>query len=65
MMRLVIEGKPNKVIAETLDISVRTVEFHRANVMEKMGAASLAELVQITDHLRAAGVMPVASTTHT
>ena len=47
VMRLVIEGKPNKVIAEALDISVRTVEFHRANVMEKMGAASVATLVQL------------------
>jgi len=47
VMRLVIEGKPNKVIAEALDISVRTVEFHRANVMEKMGAASVASLVQL------------------
>jgi FixJ family two-component response regulator len=47
VMRLVIEGKPNKVIAEALDISVRTVEFHRANVMEKMGAGSVATLVQL------------------
>jgi two-component system response regulator TtrR len=47
VMRMVIEGKPNKVIAEALDISVRTVEFHRANVMEKMGAASVATLVQL------------------
>jgi FixJ family two-component response regulator len=47
VMRLVIEGKPNKVIAEELDISVRTVEFHRANVMEKTGAASVASLVQL------------------
>ena len=47
VMALVIEGKPNKVIAETLDISIRTVEFHRANVMEKMGATSVATLVQL------------------
>lgn len=47
VMRLVIEGKANKLIAEELDISVRTVEFHRANVMEKMGAASVATLVQL------------------
>jgi two-component system response regulator FixJ len=47
VMALVIEGKPNKVIAEALDISIRTVEFHRANVMEKMGAASVATLVQL------------------
>jgi two-component system, LuxR family, response regulator FixJ len=47
VMTLVIEGKPNKVIAEALDISIRTVEFHRANVMEKMGATSVATLVQL------------------
>ena len=47
VMRLVIEGMPNKVIAEELAISMRTVEFHRANVMEKMGAASVATLVQL------------------
>jgi FixJ family two-component response regulator len=47
VMHRIIEGKPNKVIAEELDISVRTVEFHRANVMEKMGAASVAALIQL------------------
>jgi two-component system response regulator TtrR len=47
VMHRIIEGKPNKVIAEELDISVRTVEFHRANVMEKMGAASAAALTQL------------------
>lgn len=47
VMRLVIEGKPNKIIAEELSISVRTVEFHRANVMEKMGVASVAALSQL------------------
>jgi two-component system response regulator TtrR len=47
VMQRVIEGKPNKVIAEEMDISVRTVEFHRSNVMEKMGAASVAALIQL------------------
>ena len=46
VMRAVVEGKPNKVIAEELSISVRTVEFHRANVMEKLGVPSVAALVQ-------------------
>lgn len=46
VMTRVIEGKPNKLIAAELDISVKTVEVHRAKVMEKTGAASLAELVQ-------------------
>ena len=48
VLERVIEGKPNKVIAADLDISVKTVEFHRARVMEKMGADSVAELVQLT-----------------
>jgi len=47
VMHRIIEGKPNKVIAEELDISVRTVEFHRANVMEKMSAGSVAALIQL------------------
>jgi FixJ family two-component response regulator len=47
VMQRVIEGKPNKVIAEELNISVRTVEFHRANVMEKTGAESVAALIQL------------------
>ena len=48
VLRRIIDGKQNKVIASELDISVKTVEFHRAKVMEKMGVGSLAELVQLT-----------------
>jgi two-component system response regulator TtrR len=47
VMQRVIEGKQNKVIAAELDISVKTVEFHRAKVMEKIGVHSVAELVQV------------------
>ncbi len=47
MLQRVIEGKPNKIIAGELDISMKTVEFHRAKVMEKMSVTSVAELVQI------------------
>lgn len=53
VMQRVIEGKQNKVIAGELNISVKTVEFHRARVMEKTGADSVAALVQLT--LNAAG----------
>jgi two-component system response regulator TtrR len=48
VLRRVIEGKPNKIIADELGISVKTVEFHRSKMMEKMGADSVAELVQLT-----------------
>ncbi|MCR5866557.1 MAG: response regulator transcription factor [Aquincola tertiaricarbonis] len=44
VMRLVIEGRPNKLIADALNISVRTVEVHRARVFEKMDVKSAVEL---------------------
>jgi len=46
VLDLIILGKLNKQIADVLGISIKTVEVHRARVMEKMGAHSLAELVQ-------------------
>ena len=45
VMELVVSGSANKMIAESLDISPKTVEVHRARVMSKMDAASLADLV--------------------
>ena len=42
----VIEGKMNKVIADELGISIKTVEAHRGKMMDKMGARSIADLVQ-------------------
>lgn len=44
VMRLVIEGLPNKLMADQLNISVRTVEVHRSRVFEKMGVKSAVEL---------------------
>ncbi len=42
-----VDGQTNKAIAEALDISPRTVEIHRANLMEKMEAASLSTVLRI------------------
>ncbi|MCC7463644.1 MAG: response regulator transcription factor [Gammaproteobacteria bacterium] len=47
VMRLVTRGKANKVIGAELGVSQRTVEIHRAHVMEKMQANSLAALVRM------------------
>jgi two-component system response regulator FixJ len=47
VLTLVASGKPNKVMAGDLGVSQRTVEIHRARVMEKMGASSLAQLVRM------------------
>jgi DNA-binding NarL/FixJ family response regulator len=40
----VLNGKANREIAELLGLGLRTVEFHRANLMAKLGATNLAEL---------------------
>jgi two-component system response regulator TtrR len=47
VMKLVVAGKLNKQIADELAISMKTVEAHRARVMEKMGVRTLAELVKV------------------
>jgi two-component system, LuxR family, response regulator DctR len=47
VMRLVIAGRPNKLIADELQISVRTVEVHRAHVFEKMEVKSAVELANL------------------
>ena len=46
VLDLVVAGKHNREIAEALDISIKTVEAHRARLMEKLEVGSLAELVQ-------------------
>jgi two-component system response regulator DctR len=47
VMRLVVEGLANKLIADQLDISVRTVEVHRARVFDKMDVKSAVELANL------------------
>lgn len=47
VIRLLLTGAANKVIARTLDLSVRTVEMHRANMLAKLGAQSTAEALHI------------------
>lgn len=47
VMDLVVDGEANKVMAIDLGLSERTVEIHRAKVMEKMGARSVAHLVKM------------------
>ncbi len=47
VLKLIVAGRPNKLIARDLDLSPRTVEAHRARVMQKMQAGSVAELVSL------------------
>jgi two-component system response regulator DctR len=44
VMRLIASGMPNKSIADTIDVSVRTVEVHRARIFDKLGVRSAVEL---------------------
>jgi two-component system, LuxR family, response regulator FixJ len=53
VMAQVVEGRPNKLIADDLGLSTRTVETHRAHIIEKMAATSLSHLVRM-----AVAVMP-------
>jgi two-component system, LuxR family, response regulator FixJ len=64
VMTGIVAGLPNKTIAYDLNISPRTVEVHRANVMAKMNAQSLAELVRMvlaTGNPQAKGPGPEAN----
>lgn len=47
VLRLVVGGLPNKLVADHLDISVRTVEVHRARVFDKMNVKSAVELANL------------------
>ena len=47
VLDLVVASKPNKIIADVLGISIKTVELHRANMMSKLGVRSLPELMKV------------------
>lgn len=47
IMDLVLAGKLNKIIADQLEISMRTVEVHRANIFEKMQVKTAVELANL------------------
>jgi two-component system, LuxR family, response regulator FixJ len=56
VLDLLTTGKQNKAIAQDLGVSPRTIEIHRARVMEKMNAQSVAELVRMMLDLKHAGL---------
>jgi len=58
VLELLTKGQANKVMAHELGLSQRTVEIHRAHVMEKMGAKSVAQLVRMTMDLKQRGAPP-------
>lgn len=58
MLNGLLNGGTNKIIGQTLGISPRTVELHRAQVMNRLNASNLSELLKIA---LAAGVDPTAS----
>jgi FixJ family two-component response regulator len=47
IMKMIVDGKPSKVIAVELNISEKTVHTHRAKIMQKMSAESVAALVRM------------------
>jgi DNA-binding NarL/FixJ family response regulator len=47
ILQLVVDGKANKEIADILHLSIKTIEFHRARLMSKLGVRSVAELTKV------------------
>ncbi len=58
VMQMMVTGKASKVIAIDLSISERTVEFHRANIMKKLQARTLAELIHMSHATTAKSDIP-------
>jgi len=61
VMQLVVDGLPNKAMAARLGVSPKTIEVHRANVMRKTAAESLADLVRMAITMRDAGGQPAVA----
>ena len=55
VMALVVAGQLNKQVASELSTTERTIKFHRAHIMQKMGVESLADLVRMAEKLGACG----------
>jgi DNA-binding NarL/FixJ family response regulator len=47
ILQLIVEGRANKEIADVLHVSIKTVEFHRARIMAKLGVRTVAELTKV------------------
>jgi DNA-binding NarL/FixJ family response regulator len=47
ILQLIVEGRGNKEIADVLHLSIKTIEFHRARIMDKLGVRSAAELTKV------------------
>ncbi len=47
ILQMIVEGRGNKEIADVLHLSIKTIEFHRARIMEKLGVRSVAELTKV------------------
>jgi FixJ family two-component response regulator len=58
VMMLVVRGLPNKQVGLQLGVTEKTIKVHRANVMRKMRASSLAELVRLADRTGAGSLQP-------
>lgn len=58
VLECLMVGRPNKIIAFDLNMSMRTVEVHRARIMQKMKAGSLSELVRLVMSVRPEGELP-------
>jgi DNA-binding NarL/FixJ family response regulator len=47
ILQLIVEGRGNKEIADVLHLSIKTIEFHRSRLMDKLGVHTVAELTKV------------------